>query len=204
MRLAAALLAFGLAPTASTLAAPKDSPCCTLTSPFGSSQTLAWSWGASNSGTVGAGGGSGAGRANLQDLSITRTTDGQSPQYVHALAVGTHLPTGESGRAGPRSAVRRRSPRERPTGATRARRLRTRALSRGRCEDAFESHIKHLPRTIAHLATEKISTSVRETHLKFLRSDRAPPLGTPGQVSRSARTQSNCEFSGEVRLSRPS
>ena len=92
MRLAAALLVFGLAPATSSLATPKDAPCCTLTSPFGSSPTLAWSWGASNSGTVG-GGGSGAGKANFQDLSVTRTTDGQSPQYVHALAVGTHLPT---------------------------------------------------------------------------------------------------------------
>lgn len=91
-RLVAALLVFGLAPTMSAMAAPKDSPCCTLTSPFGSSQTLAWSWGASNAGTIG-GGGSGAGKANFQDLSLTRTTDGQSPQYLHALAAGTHLPT---------------------------------------------------------------------------------------------------------------
>ena len=92
MRLAAAVLVFGLAPPTSSLAAPKDFPCCTLTSPFGSSPTLAWSWGASNPTTVG-GGGSGGGKVNFQDLSITRTSDGQSPQYLRALAMGTHLPT---------------------------------------------------------------------------------------------------------------
>ena len=92
-RIAAALLVFGLTSTTSALAAPKDAPCCTLTSPFGSSPALAWSWGASNSGTVVGGGGSGAGKANFQDFAVTRNTDGQSPQYVHAVAAGTHLPT---------------------------------------------------------------------------------------------------------------
>ena len=90
--LAAAFLILGLTATTGTVAA-KDSACCTLTSPFGSSSVLAWSWGASNSGTVGGGGGGGAGKANFQDLSLTRNPDGQSPQYLHALAAGTHLPT---------------------------------------------------------------------------------------------------------------
>jgi len=92
-RLGTALIILGLITTTGTWAAPKDSPCCTVTSPFGSSPALAWSWGASPSGTIGGGGGSGAGKANFQDLSLTRTSDGQSPQYLHALAAGTHLPT---------------------------------------------------------------------------------------------------------------
>ena len=92
-RLRTALVILGMITTTGTWAAPKDSACCTVTSPFGSSPALAWSWGASNSGTIGGGGGSGAGKANFQDLSLTRTTDGQSPQYLHALAAGTHLPT---------------------------------------------------------------------------------------------------------------
>lgn len=92
-RLGAALIVLGLTAATATFAAPKDSPCCTVTSPFGSSPALAWSWGASNSGTVSGGAGGGAGKANFQDLTLTRNTDGQSPQYLHALAVGTHLPT---------------------------------------------------------------------------------------------------------------
>ena len=92
-RYSAALIVLGLTASTGALAAPKDAPCCTLTSPFGSSPALAWSWGSSNSGSIGGGAGGGAGKANFQDLSLTRNTDGQSPQYLHALAVGTHLPT---------------------------------------------------------------------------------------------------------------
>jgi len=65
----------------------------TLPSPFGSSPVGAWSWGASNSGTVAGGGGGGAGKAFAQDLSITRFADGQSPLFFKVAARGEHLPT---------------------------------------------------------------------------------------------------------------
>lgn len=63
----------------------------TLRLPFGASEFLAYSWGASQSGTV-SGGGGGAGRVNVQDVAITRLTDSQSPQIFKTLALGQHLP----------------------------------------------------------------------------------------------------------------
>ena len=39
------------------------------------------------------GGGSGAGKANLQDLSLTRYVDGQSPLFFNAVAKGLRLPS---------------------------------------------------------------------------------------------------------------
>lgn len=63
----------------------------TLRTPWGISPVLAWYWGASNSGTFIAGGGAGAGKANLQDLSLTRKTDAQSAQLLRALIRGTIL-----------------------------------------------------------------------------------------------------------------
>lgn len=59
--------------------------------PTGDSPFLAYSWGASNSGAV-SGGGAGAGRVSVQDISITRLTDAQSPQIFRTLATGQHLP----------------------------------------------------------------------------------------------------------------
>src|SRR5262245_36644271 len=52
---------------------------------------LAWSWGASNSGTAGGGGGGGAGKVNLQDLSFTKLLDSLSPKLVQALVTGKHF-----------------------------------------------------------------------------------------------------------------
>ncbi|HVV02068.1 MAG TPA: type VI secretion system tube protein Hcp [Verrucomicrobiae bacterium] len=54
---------------------------------------LAWSWGMSNSGTTHVGGGSGAGVASCQDLSVTKYVDKASPPLVLACAAGTRLPT---------------------------------------------------------------------------------------------------------------
>lgn len=62
-----------------------------LQTPFGTSEILAWSWGASNSGTTVIGGGGGAGKANFQDVSLTRFTDKQSAQLLGALSKGTIL-----------------------------------------------------------------------------------------------------------------
>lgn len=89
-RIAIAFFAFALTATAGVLAAP---PVATLTlpAPFGSSPVLAWSWGASSSGTTHIGGGGGAGKANIQDLAVTRATDKQSPLFFGAVTDGTIL-----------------------------------------------------------------------------------------------------------------
>jgi type VI secretion system secreted protein Hcp len=59
----------------------------------GDVDVLAWSWGASNSGSFHAGGGGGAGKANFQDISFTKYLDKASPAILIALAKGTHIPT---------------------------------------------------------------------------------------------------------------
>jgi type VI secretion system secreted protein Hcp len=54
---------------------------------------LAWSWGASNSGSAHTGGGAGSGKANFQDISLTKYIDQASPMLLQACAKGTHIPT---------------------------------------------------------------------------------------------------------------
>jgi type VI secretion system secreted protein Hcp len=54
---------------------------------------LAWSWGASQSGTTHVGGGSGAGKANFQDVSVTKYVDKSSHALLKAVAVGQHIPS---------------------------------------------------------------------------------------------------------------
>jgi type VI secretion system secreted protein Hcp len=85
---AAASIVLGLASTLTFAAGPAA---ITLNMPFGQSSVLAWSWGASNSGSTHVGGGGGAGKANFQDLSLVRNTDSQSPQFLDAVAKGTHV-----------------------------------------------------------------------------------------------------------------
>ncbi len=88
--LAAASLVLGLSFATLTLAAEN----ITLNAAnIGVSPVSAWSWGASNSGSTQIGGGGGAGKANFQDLSVTRVTDSQSPNFLKAVATGTFLPT---------------------------------------------------------------------------------------------------------------
>ena len=52
---------------------------------------LAWSWGASQSGTTHMGGGGGAGIANFQDISLTKYVDPSSPELLGLIASGEHL-----------------------------------------------------------------------------------------------------------------
>ena len=59
----------------------------------GSIDVLAWSWGLSQSGTTHAGPGAGAGKVNVQDLSLTKYVDKSSPKLFQACAAGTHFPT---------------------------------------------------------------------------------------------------------------
>lgn len=51
---------------------------------------LAWSWGASNSGTSHTGGGGGAGKVNVQDLSVTKWVDKSSTALLLACCNGKH------------------------------------------------------------------------------------------------------------------
>ena len=58
---------------------------------LGSFEVLAFSWGASNSGTLHMGGGGGSGKANFQDVSLTKYTDQYSPALMRAIATGQHF-----------------------------------------------------------------------------------------------------------------
>lgn len=60
----------------------------------GTIDVLAWSWGASQSGTTHMGAGSGAGKANFQDISFTKYVDKASPELVLAVANGKHFTEG--------------------------------------------------------------------------------------------------------------
>ena len=58
----------------------------------GEIDVLAWSWGMSNSGSAHVGGGSGAGKVNVQDLSFTKYIDKSSPELMLAACNGKHIP----------------------------------------------------------------------------------------------------------------
>jgi len=52
---------------------------------------LAWSWGSSQSGTTHMGSGGGAGKANIQDLSITKYVDSASHLLLQRTFDGEHI-----------------------------------------------------------------------------------------------------------------
>ncbi len=54
-------------------------------------EVLAWSWGVSQSGTTHQGGGGGAGKANVQDLSFTKYVDKSSPNLLQICCTGKHI-----------------------------------------------------------------------------------------------------------------
>lgn len=56
---------------------------------------LAWSWGVSNSGSAHTGGGAGAGKCNVQDISVTKFVDNCSPALLLACCAGTHYDDAE-------------------------------------------------------------------------------------------------------------
>jgi type VI secretion system secreted protein Hcp len=51
---------------------------------------LSWSWGMSQSGTMHAGSGGGAGKVNVQDLSLTKYVDKGSPNLMMSCCSGKH------------------------------------------------------------------------------------------------------------------
>jgi type VI secretion system secreted protein Hcp len=59
----------------------------------GKIDVLAWSWGASNSGSAHTGGGMGAGKVNVQDLSFTKWLDMASTDLMLACCNGKHYAT---------------------------------------------------------------------------------------------------------------
>jgi type VI secretion system secreted protein Hcp len=59
----------------------------------GTIDVLAWSWGMSNSGTTHMGSGGGSGKANFQDISITKYIDKASCPLMAACASGEHIET---------------------------------------------------------------------------------------------------------------
>jgi len=52
---------------------------------------LAWSWGMSQSGTTHMGKGSGSGKANFQDLSVTKYVDSASTDLMKFCTMGSHI-----------------------------------------------------------------------------------------------------------------
>jgi type VI secretion system secreted protein Hcp len=61
----------------------------------GEIDVLAWSWGVSNSGSAHTGGGQGAGKANVQDLSFTKYIDKASAPLQLAVLNGKHYATAD-------------------------------------------------------------------------------------------------------------
>jgi type VI secretion system secreted protein Hcp len=61
----------------------------------GKIDVLAWSWGMSNSGTAHMGGGAGAGKVNVQDISFTKYVDSSSNALILAACNGKHFPEAE-------------------------------------------------------------------------------------------------------------
>ena len=57
----------------------------------GENDVLAWSWGMSQSGTMHVGGGGGAGKANFQDLGLTKWVDKGSVTLMQHCSKGTHI-----------------------------------------------------------------------------------------------------------------
>ena len=57
----------------------------------GEIDVLDWSWGLSQSGTMHIGGGSGTGKAQVQDLSFTKWTDSTTPDLIRAVFNGNHF-----------------------------------------------------------------------------------------------------------------
>lgn len=56
---------------------------------------LAWSWGLSQSGTMHMGKGGGAGKANFQDISVTKYVDNSSATLMNKIATGEHVIDGK-------------------------------------------------------------------------------------------------------------
>ena len=54
-------------------------------------EVLSWSWGVSQAGTMGHGGGAGAGKASFHDFNFTHHVDKSSPVLMKVCATGEHI-----------------------------------------------------------------------------------------------------------------
>lgn len=90
--LAAGAAAISMLPGDRAVAAKAETPMSMTIDGVGTFEVLAYSWGASNSGTTHQGGGGGVGKANFQDLSLTKFTDSTSPVLLGLVATGAHVP----------------------------------------------------------------------------------------------------------------
>ena len=54
-------------------------------------EVLAWSWGATQAGTLHSATGGGAGKVNVQDISFTKYIDASSPVLMQACCTGKHF-----------------------------------------------------------------------------------------------------------------
>lgn len=61
----------------------------------GEIEVIAWSFGGSNPSSLGVGGGGGAGKVTLQELTITKYLDASSAEFFQALCSGGHFPSGK-------------------------------------------------------------------------------------------------------------
>lgn len=59
----------------------------------GEIEVSSWSWGATNSSSALGSGGAGAGKANFQDISITKSVDKATPKLMLLCAQGKHIPS---------------------------------------------------------------------------------------------------------------
>jgi type VI secretion system secreted protein Hcp len=57
-------------------------------------QIMSWSWGGTQTSSVSGTGGSGAGKASLQDLTITTQFDKATPKLFKSMLLGTHTAKG--------------------------------------------------------------------------------------------------------------
>lgn len=67
---------------------------CTDSVHAGEIDILAWSWGISQSGTMHLGSGGGAGKASVQDISVTKYVDSASHALLKHCASGAHIGEG--------------------------------------------------------------------------------------------------------------
>ena len=57
----------------------------------GEIEVLSWSWGASQTGTMHQGSGGGAGKANVQDITVTKYIDRSTPLLLQQCMKGAHI-----------------------------------------------------------------------------------------------------------------
>ena len=94
LRRAAAGIALAAALVVASPAAAADKSAGTLAIPDkGSSDILSWSWGVTNSTTIGSpSGGAGAGKAKLGDFHVAKRIDPLSTELFRSVALGSHFP----------------------------------------------------------------------------------------------------------------